>query len=179
MNDASFMHNGHGMSTTRRCLLIIWMGAVAALLLVGCGATPISAVDAALAGVWQGEAAVRPPISFEPPPKETPREPEVAVPLAITIHEDARVTGTVGDAELVDCVLKRNRGDLGRQLNVASDYIIMDGYLDGPIIPGDEELRKEFTIPFNIVDGHMQGSVMWLQPRKYPSPLLRVDIAKN
>ena len=101
------------------------------------------------------------------------------MPLAITIREDARVTGTVGGAELVDCVLKRNRGELGRQLNVASDYIIMDGYLDGPIIPGDEELRKDFTIPFDVVDGRMQGSIMWVQGLKYPSPLLHVDLDKD
>jgi hypothetical protein len=152
--------------------------AFALCVLSACLATPIDTVDPALLGTWQGESSVRPPIRFEPAPEEE-REPEIAVPLALTIHDDATVTGTVGDAQLVDCVLKRNRTDLGRQLNMASDYIVMDGYLNGPIIPGDEETRKEFTIPFNVVDGHMQGSVMWLKELKYPLPLLRVDLVNE
>ena len=159
------------------CLLAVFT--VVALLMASCGATPIAQVEAPLLGTWHGESMVRPPISFVPPPTETPRPPEVTVDIDITIHEDASVTGTVGGAELKDCVLKRNRGDLGRSLNVASDYIIMDGYLDGPVIPGDEELRKDFTIPFNLVDDHMQGSVMWLKDRKYPFPLLRVDLEQE
>lgn len=151
---------------------------LALLALSACLATPIESVDPALLGTWQGEATVRPPIRFEPAPEEE-REPEVAVPLAITIHEDASVTGTVGDAQLVDCVLKLNRSELGRQLNMASDYIVMDGYLDGPILAGDEDARKNFTIPFNIVDGQMQGSIMWLKSGKYPLPLLSVDLTKS
>lgn len=150
----------------------------AMLILSGCLATPIDDVDAALLGTWEGEASVRPPIRFEPVPAEE-REPEVAVPLSITIHEDATVTGSVGGAQLADCVLKRNRSELGRQLNVASDYIVMDGYLDGPVIAGDEEPQKSFTLPFDVVDGRMQGSIMWLQELKYPSPLLRVDLTRE
>ena len=159
--------------------LIVLFFFLATLGIAGCGATPMDNVDASLLGTWQGKANVRPPISFVPPSDDTPRQPEVTVPLKVTIHADARVTGSVGDAELVDCVLKYNRGELGRQLNLASDFIIMDGHLQGSIIPGDEELHKDFTIPFNVVDGHIQGSIMWLQKGKYPSPLMRVDLTRN
>ena len=152
---------------------------VLALIMASCGAVPMSQVEAPLLGSWQGESMVRPPISFTPPPADSPEQPEVVVDIDITIHEDASLTGTVGGAQLKNSVLKRNRGDLGRRLNVATDYIIMDGYLDGPVIPGDEELLKDFTIPFNLVDGRMKGSVMWLKDRKYPFPLLRVDLAQE
>lgn len=150
----------------------------ALLLLSGCLATPIETIDASLLGTWRGDATVRLPIRFAPPPDEE-REPDVTIPLAITLHDDARVTGTVGGAELADCVLKRNRGELGRRLNFATDYIVMDGYLAGPVVPGDEELHKDLTIPFNVADGRMRGSVMWLQDWKYPSPLMEVDLVKD
>lgn len=163
-----------------RCPILFLFTPILALLLAACLATPIDTVDPALLGTWQGESTVRPPIRFEPAPDEE-RQPEVAVPLAITIHEDARVTGTIGGAELRDCVLKLNRSELGRRLNMASDYIVMDGYLDGPILPGDEDeaARKAFTIPFDVIDGHMRGSVMWLQEWKYPSPLMEVSVGKD
>jgi len=167
------------MRQVARYAMILLYFILATLLVAGCGATPMEHVDASLLGTWHGAATVRPPISFVPPSDDTPRQPEVAVSITVTIHDDARVTGAVGDAELVNCVLKYNRDELGRQLNIASDYIVIDGYLQGSIIPGDEELYKDFTIPFNVVDGHIQGSIMWLQKGKYPSPLMRVDLVKS
>lgn len=167
------------MTPRLRNLPIISYLAVAALLVTGCGATPIDTVPASLLGTWQAEATVRAPISFAPPPKDMPRQVDETIELNIIIHEDASVSGTVGGAELKECVLKNNRSELGRQLNIASDYIVIDGYLDGPIIPGDTELHKDFTIPFDVVDGHMQGSVMWLQDWKYPSPLMEVDLDRD
>jgi len=52
---------------------------------------------------------------------------------------DAAAHGTVGEATLQESVLKRNRGELGRSLNMASDYIIIDGHLAGPIVFGADE----------------------------------------
>jgi hypothetical protein len=124
---------------------------------------------------------VRLPIVFVPEP-DADLTDDVLLPLAIdiTIHDDGTVTGTVSDAELVDCVLKQNRGELGRRLNLATDYIVMDGYLRGPIVPEDETLEKEITIPFNIVDGSLRGSLFWVKAWHYPLPLVsRLELGQE
>jgi len=150
-------------------------------LVAGCLAQPLDAVPESRLGAWHGDATVRLPIVFVPEPDDDPSD-DVVLPVALdlTIHDDGTVTGTVGDAELVDCVLKQNRGELGRRLNMATDYIIMDGYLAGPIVPEDEVAEKAFTLPFTIVDGHMRGSLFWVKAWKYPLPLMpRIDLAKE
>ena len=148
---------------------------VLGVLLVGCGATPIEVVDPSLSGTWHGECEISLPVVFDP--SELPDSVErtrTTVALNITIHEDATVEGTVGEATLEESVLKRNRGELGRSLNTASDYIIIDGHLSGPIVSGEDENDvKSFTIPFDLVDGRIQGGLMWLQKGKYPLHLCR------
>lgn len=158
----------------------LWTVVVFGLLLAGCGATPIETVDPSLVGVWHGECVIDLPVVFDPTqlPEDVERT-KTTIPLDITIHTDASVTGTIGEAKLDECVLKHNRSELGRRLNMASDYIIMDGYLSGPIVLGeDENDLKTFTIPFDLVDEHIEGGLMWLQEWKYPFPLCDVDLAR-
>ena len=160
------------------CLLATFFLSV---LLAGCSGTPIEVVDASLVGAWHGQCKIGLPVVFNP--NQIPENVErtyTTVDLDITIHEDASVEGTLGEATLEECVLKLNRGDLGRALNMASDYIITDGYLSGPIVSGeDAEERKEFTIPFDLVDGHIQSWLMWLQTPKYPYPLCQLDLERS
>lgn len=172
--------NGDMNMITKR---MIGVGLVALFIMsmvTGCLAQPMETVPESLIGTWQGESSVRLPIVFEPEPDGDPTN-DVVLPVAleITIHNDGTVTGMVGGAELKGCVLKQNRGELGRQLNVATDYIIMDGYLDGPIVAEDEVLAKDLSIPFNIVDKHMRGSLFWREEWKYPLPLMpRIELTK-
>lgn len=151
-------------------------------LLVGCGATPIEVVDPSLVGAWHGECEIDLPVVFDPSQlPEGVERTRTAVPLDITIHEDATVAGSFGEAILEECVLKYNRGELGRSLNIASDYVITDGYLSGPIVPGEDETDvKSFTIPFDLVDSHIQGGLMWVQEGTYPFPLcVGVDLERT
>ena len=151
-------------------LLVI---AVAGVMAAGCLATPIEVVDAALVGDWQGECRIGLPVLFDP--GEIPEGVErtyTTVSLDLTIHEDATVEGALGEAAIDGSVLKRNRSELGRALNMASDYIVTDGVLSGAIVPGEDEGDpKQFTIPFDLVDGQLEGGVMWVEPSKYPFPL--------
>lgn len=166
-------------SKCHKCLRLVSL--VVTALIAGCLARPLQTVPEPLLGDWHGEQTIRLPIVFVPEPDNDPSD-DVLVPIAIdlTIHEDGTVTGRVGDAELVDCVLKQNRGELGRRLNVATDYIVMDGSLVGAIVPEDETLQKDLTIPFNLVDGHLRGSLFWTMEGKYPLPLLpRLELAKE
>lgn len=165
---------------------IVWFLSVLILLAIvtivaGCLAQPMDSIPASLLGAWHGETAVRLPIVFVPEPDDDPSDDiRVLVAIDITIHDDGTVTGTVGDAELVECVLKQNRGELGRQLNLATDYIVMDGYLAGAIVPADETPEKNITIPFNLVDDHLRGSLFWVKEGKYPLPLMpRLELVKD
>ncbi len=154
---------------------------IVATLLAGCLARPMETIPAPLIGTWHGESTVRLPIVFVPESDDDPSD-DVRVPVAIelTIHDDGTVTGTVGDAELVECVLKQNRGELGRRLNMATDYIIMDGYLAGAVVPEDETPEKDLTIPFNIVDDHLHGSLFWEKEWQYPLPLMpQIELVKD
>ncbi len=168
-------------ATTKRLLPVALALLVVATLITGCMARSMDTIPNLLLGTWHGDTTVRLPIVFEPEPDDDPTD-DVRLPVVIdlAIHDDGTVTGTVGDAELMDCVLKQNRGALGRRLNMATDYIVMDGYLSGPIVPEDEVQEKQLTIPFNIVDGHLRGSLFWVKEWKYPLPLLpRVDLVKE
>jgi hypothetical protein len=158
-------------------LVIVMLG----VLFGGCGARPVEETPASLVGTWQGECEISLPVVFNPAqlPEDVVRTRQ-AVALTITIHEDATVAGSVGEAELAESVLKRNRGELGQRLNVASDYIVIDGYLSGPIVAGEDEAeRKSFTIPFDLVDDQLRGGLMWRQGWKYPLPLCEVELDRQ
>jgi len=155
--------------------------AVLGLLLSSCGATPFDVVPAGVVGTWHGQCEIRLPVVFNP--NQVPEGVErtrTTVDVEITIHEDATVEGQFGEATLQDSVIKQNRSDLGRQLKIANDYIIIDGHLSGPLVSGhDENDSKSFTVPFNVVDGHMKGSLMWREELKYPYPLCEVDFEQG
>ena len=166
--------------TIKRLLPVALSILVIVTLIVGCLAQPLDTIPAPLLGTWHGDSTVRMPIVFVPEPDDDPTD-DVRLPIAIdiTIHADGTVTGTVGDAELVDCLLKQNRGELGRRLNIATDFIIMDGYLAGAIVPGDEVQDRQLTIPFNVVDDQLRGTLFWVKEWKYPFPLLpQIELVK-
>ena len=98
--------------------------------------------------------------------------PDSSVRVDIFIQANGDVFGSVGEASLVRCRIKKNRTWLGRMLNFKSDFIIRSGYLEGGVVSGDVVKKREFTIPFNIKNGKMSGSIMMLQRWKYPYPLL-------
>ncbi len=165
------------LENRRYVVIIIVLGA----LFAGCGATAIEEVPPSLIGTWQGECEINLPVAFNPTqlPEDVARTQQ-AVDVTVIINGDASVEGAVGEALLAKSVLKRNRGELGRRLNVASDYIIIDGYLTGPIVAGeDESERKSFTIPFDLVDDQIHGGLMWRQALKYPLPLCDVDLDRR
>ena len=71
------------------------------------------------------------------------------LPLALTIQADGAVIGMIGNVTLTNGQLKRNRGWLGRKLNVKTDYIIV-GALKGSIVAAEGITRSEVKIPLNF-----------------------------
>jgi hypothetical protein len=80
------------------------------------------------------------------------------LPINIVIGADDQVTGSIGDATLVNGRLSRNRGWLGRAMQVKTDYIIQAD-LDGLIIRAENIQRDMVQIPFNWRDGRLAGSM--------------------
>ncbi len=80
------------------------------------------------------------------------------LPINIVIGADDQVTGSIGDATLVNGRLSRNRGWLGRAMQVKTDYIIQAD-LDGLIIRAENIQRDMVQIPFDWRDGRLVGSI--------------------
>ncbi len=80
------------------------------------------------------------------------------LPVSIDIHADGTVTGTVGDAGLAHGRLARNRGWIGRKLNLATDYIVR-GDLKGPIVATEGISRASVSMPLTFSAGGFTGGV--------------------
>jgi hypothetical protein len=80
------------------------------------------------------------------------------VPVAIAIAPDDRVTGTIGDATLLDAHLLSNRGWLGKALRIKTDYLI-EGRLDGPIIRDEHLVRSEVMMPLDWTGSEFVGGI--------------------
>ncbi len=116
-----------------------------------------------LVGTWEGTSRV-----FSVPGAESGVD---TVRVRITILPDGTVQGNAGGAVFVQCRVGRNRGWLGRKLNIKTDWWIRKGFLEGPIVPGDPETRREIDLPFNMVHGCLRGSLFERKGWRYPNPI--------
>lgn len=128
-----------------------------------------------LAGTWQDTVSLYLPIAKEKSPSPHAEDNPV---IKITIYEDGTVQGHVGPAMFHDCIVKKNRSWLGRFLNIRTDYIITHGTLQGLLTPQDQDTTKQFTLPFNLRDGQLVGSIMWTHRFRYPDPVARVRLSQ-
>ncbi|MCH1504770.1 hypothetical protein OAN94_04365 [Verrucomicrobiales bacterium] len=78
--------------------------------------------------------------------------------LQLNLTADGRVSGKIGEANLGDGILKRNRGHLGRFLRMKTDYFI-EGNLQGPIIALQKITRKSVKIPLNFDGTKLTGGL--------------------
>jgi len=84
--------------------------------------------------------------------------------VSVTIMPDGKVEGSAGGARFTQCTAQKNRGWLGKILNIKTDYIIR-GYLEGPVAKDDAGGLREIAIPFNIRDGKLVGGLGALTQR--------------
>jgi hypothetical protein len=121
---------------------------MAAMLLVsGLAIGAEKAVTSAMVGQWRGNAQIIMTWCQE-----------TNLPVSIQIQSDGRVSGKVGDATLANGQLKRNRGWLGRKLQLKTDYIIT-GKLEGPIVAREKIHRSGVSIPLNFTGTNFVGGV--------------------
>jgi hypothetical protein len=113
-------------------------------------ATPASSSEnlpAAMTGDWNGTARII-----------VVWCQQTNLPVSLAIKGSGVVGGTVGDATLKDARLKKNRGWLGRKLNLKTDYVIV-GRLAGPIIAREDISRSRVSMPLNFAGGRFVGGV--------------------
>lgn len=78
--------------------------------------------------------------------------------MQLTIAPDGKVAGKVGEAQIIQAECRINRGDLGRALNIKTDYLIT-GKLSGKIFPESPVAEMEISLPFNIENGALHGTL--------------------
>ena len=100
-----------------------------------------------MAGDWRGQGDIL--VSWT-------RQKKILVQL--TISPDGRVHGTIGDAALTGGRLTRNRGWLGRALDIKTDYIIT-GRLQNCLIAGEGVCRDSVKIALDWSEGHFTGGL--------------------
>jgi hypothetical protein len=132
------------MNTARYITRFLMLGA----LWYGCSlrAADIS-ISPALIGHWEGDARII--VSWCHQTK---------LHVTIDLFRDGSVTGKVGDATLIKGRFERNRGWLGRELNLATDHIIR-GDLSGPVVAAEGVTRETVSIPLNFISGTFVGGV--------------------
>jgi hypothetical protein len=106
-----------------------------------------SVVTPEMAGHWEGTARII--VSWC-------QQKDVVV--SVDIHSDGSVSGKIGDATLINGRFERNRGWLGRKLNLATDYII-NGKLDGAIVAAEGIARNEVFIPLDLKANAFVGGI--------------------
>ena len=148
---------------------ILCIGWLLAAVGTGCtaGNVPWSPPEV-LVGTWLGKGKVH-----APPKKESPgRVYKDWIAIRIHIASDGSVDGQVGDARLVGCKIKSNRGWFGRMLNLWTDYLICNGWLQGPVFNTDpDDAERPFTIPFGLEGERLKGGFMLLLKGKDPFPI--------
>lgn len=78
--------------------------------------------------------------------------------MSLIIDSKGNVSGMVGDAIFDGCNVVQNRGWIGRQLGIKTDFLI-NGMLKGSTFDKDTIVNKNISIPFNIENGELKGSL--------------------
>ena len=116
--------------------------------------------DGSIVGTWSGFGETRKFGKLE------------NIEVTINIDEKGNVTGTIGDAFIEECTIDLNRNDFERLLRIKSDYIIHGGYINGKITFNDELIYRDISIPFDIKEGVLGGTIFTVEGLTYPDPLI-------
>lgn len=104
-------------------------------------------VDTAMAGTWSGRVSFSVPFSAAH---------ELAV--SVTIAPDGGVSGTVGDAALVNARFASGRGAMGRALRIGREFVV-EGGLSGSLVHGELLQRARVVISLDFRGGTFVGEL--------------------
>jgi len=128
-----------------------------------------------LAGQWHGKSRFT-GISYEEATQKKVSAQDVET--ALRISADGTVTGRIGGAGLKDCVVESNRGWFGRLLHIKTDFVIR-GKIAGAVAPGSDGGPHPISVPFNLKDSRMAGTVFVTYSVKYPYPFLSLGLSRE
>lgn len=107
-------------------------------------------IDSAMVGVWAGRAQIA--VSWT-------QQRELAV--RVGIRDDGSVSGTIGDAQLIDGRFANARGPVGRAMRVGREFMI-GGRLSGPLIRSEAVQRASVRLSLDwkgqTFEGELQTS---------------------
>jgi hypothetical protein len=116
-----------------------------------------------LVGTWACSVEIFGPFKAETYPSKHPDDTQE---VTITINADGTVEGKIGNAIFKNASVHKNRGWIGRKLNLKTDFIVSGGTLKGKVTPRDKGTDSKFTIPFNMEEETLKGIIMLLP--KFP-----------
>jgi hypothetical protein len=93
--------------------------------------------DPAMIGTWSGDAQIV--VNWTD---------QASIHVRLDIVADGSVSGQVGDAQLKKGRMARNRGAIGRLLQIKTDYIV-SGELHGRVIASEHVQRDGVKMPLN------------------------------
>jgi hypothetical protein len=126
------------------------------------------AIPGDLPGTYAGEQRVL--IRYDRGGQYIYRDKTVLVSL--NIDKSGNVTGMVGEAAFESCKVIQNRGWIGRQLGLRTDFLVK-GMLVGNTFDKDTIVHKDINIPFNIESGELKGSLILISNGEN-FPIIRV-----
>lgn len=97
---------------------------------------------------------------------------EDSVFVSLSISSNQQVTGTVGNAVFEGCEVYQNRGWFSRKLHIKTDFLIR-GRLNGTTFSRDSILQKNISIPFNIENDELKGS-LFLKTKRESLPIISI-----
>jgi hypothetical protein len=100
------------------------------------------------------------------------------VQISLIINSSGNVIGLAGGAAFEGCNVVRNRGWVERQLGIKTDFLIK-GLLKGNTFDKDTVVNKNISIPFNIKNGELQGSLIQLTNGESYPIISKLKLQKN
>ena len=112
--------------------------------------TPVRAqrVDSAMVGSWVGRSQIT--VSWT-------RQRELAVRVAI--RDDGSVSGTIGDAQLIDGRFASGQSTVARALRLGREYVI-EGRLSGPVIRSEAVQRARVRVSLDWKGQTFEGELL-------------------
>jgi hypothetical protein len=103
--------------------------------------------DSALVGTWTGSATIT-----------VPWTAQRQLAIRIIVAEDGKVTGNIGDAQLVGARLFSDRTALARALGLGRNYVV-EGDLSGAIIRSEGVARSSVRMPLDLSGAELRGEL--------------------
>ena len=101
--------------------------------------------------------------------------------ISLSITDNGKAQAKVGSASIANATVVRNRGSIARFLKHKTDYLI-EGVLNGHVNFYDtlNYVDQKITIPFNVINDTLQGSLFVNKSWEYPLPIIpKLELVKS